>query len=287
MHASLNIPAMPKSIYPCLWFDNNAAEAAAFYTHVFTDAVLLDSNPMVTRFKAGGLVFMLLNGGPKYKKTPAVSYFVYCNGEAEINRLYDLLKEDGQVLMPLDKYDWSPRYAWVQDRFGVNWQLDVEEINNEQKIVPTLLFVNEKNTKVAAARALYMNTFTNSRQLMDMPYPAGAGLPAGSLLFAQFKLAGFIMNAMSSTLPHDYDFTPANSFVVACDDQQEIDAFWEALGKDGRYDMCGWLADTFGVSWQIVPAILPQLMHDPEKGPRVIQAFLKMQKFDIQVLLDA
>ncbi|MBW0179283.1 VOC family protein [Sediminibacterium sp.] len=278
---------MSKPIYPCIWFNNNAQEAAAFYCEIFNKASILESNPIVTRFTAGGIVFMLLNGGPKYKVTPAVSYFVYCNGEGEINRLYEALKEGGNVLMPIGKYDWSPRYAWVQDRFGVNWQLDVEEINNEQKIVPNLLFVNKKNAQVAAARNFYMNTFANSMQLMDMPYPPEAGMGNGTLLFAQFKLNGFIMNAMSSTLQHEYDFTPGNSFVVECDDQKEIDYFWETLGAGGRYDMCGWLADQYGVSWQIVPAVLSELMSNPEKGPRVIQAFLKMQKFDIQTLLDA
>lgn len=278
---------MPKTIYPCIWFNNNAQEAAAFYCEIFNNANILEPNLIVTRFKAGGLVFMLLNGGPKYKTTPAVSYFVYCNGENEINRLYELLKEGGSVVMPLDKYDWSPRYAWVQDRFGVNWQLDVEEINNEQKIIPNLLFVNEKRGQVRAAREFYMKTFGNSTELMDMAFPVETGLGEGTLLFAQFKLNGFIMNAMSSTLQHDYDFTPGNSFVVECDDQQEIDYFWGTLGESGRYDMCGWLADRYGVSWQIVPSILSQLMQDPEKGPRVIQAFLKMQKFDIQTLLDA
>ncbi len=278
---------MSNPIYPCIWFNTNVQEAAAFYCEVFNNASMLESNPIVSRFKAGGLVFMLLNGGLQYKVTPAVSYFVYCNGETEINRLYDLLKEGGSVLMPLEKYDWSPRYAWVQDRFGVNWQLDVEEINNEQKIVPNLLFVNEKMGSVRAAREFYMKTFTNSMQLMDMPYPPEAGLGDGTLLFAQFKLNGFIMNAMSSTMQHDYDFTPGNSFVVECDTQEEIDELWEVLGKNGRYDMCGWLADQFGVSWQIVPSVLSKLMSDPEKAPRVIQAFLKMQKFDIQVLLDA
>ncbi|HCL05431.1 MAG TPA: hypothetical protein DHW64_05470 [Chitinophagaceae bacterium] len=278
---------MSKPIYPCIWFNNNAQEAAAFYCETFTNASILESNPIVTRFKAGGLLFMLLNGGPQYKTTPAVSYFVYCNGETEINRLYDLLKEGGSIVMPLGKYDWSPRYAWVQDRFGVNWQLDVEEINNEQKIVPNLLFVNEKSRSIRAAREFYMKTFANSMQLMDMPYPFEAAMGEGTLLFAQFKLNGFIMNAMSSTLQHDYDFSPGNSFVVECDDQKEIDYFWETLGAGGRYDMCGWLADQYGVSWQIVPSILAQLMQDPEKGPRVIQAFLKMQKFDIQALKDA
>jgi len=277
---------MLKPIYPCIWFDNNGQEAANFYCSVFNNAKLLQSNPIVTTFEAGGLKFMLLNGGPKYKVTPAVSYFVYCNGEAEINRLYDVLKEGGTVLMPLDKYDWSPRYAWVQDRYGVNWQLDVEEINNAQKIVPNLLFVNEKMGRVKEARDYYMTIFPNSMQLMEMAHPPASGLPDGALLFTQFKLNGFIMNAMSSTMQHDYDFTPGNSFVVECDTQEEIDQLWEVLGNNGRYDMCGWLADQFGVSWQIVPSVLSELMSNPEKGPRVIQAFLKMQKFDIQTLLD-
>ena len=278
---------MSKSIYPCLWFDNNAQQAASFYCEVFQDAAILESNQMVTKLKAGGIELMLLNGGPKYKMTPAVSYFVYCNGEAEINRLYEVLKENGSVLMPLAKYEWSPRYAWVQDKFGVNWQLDVEDINSKQKIVPNLLFVNEKNKNVSAARAFYIKTFANSMELMDMPYPPAAGMGNGTLLFAQFKLNGFIINAMSSTLQHDYDFTPGNSFVVECDDQQEIDYLWETLGAGGRYDMCGWLSDQYGVSWQVVPSILPELMKDPQKAPGVIQAFLKMQKFDINTLLNA
>lgn len=278
---------MSKPIYPCIWFNNNAAEAAAFYCETFNNASILESNPIVTRFKVGGLIFMLLNGGSKYKTSPAVSYFVYCNGVEEINRLYEALKDGGSVLMPLDKYDWSARYAWVQDRFGVNWQLDVEEINNAQKIVPNLLFVNEKMGLVKEAREYYMGSFPNSMHLMEMAHPPGSGLPDGALLFTQFKLNGCIMNAMSSTMHHDYDFTPGNSFVIECDDQQEIDYFWERLGADGRYDMCGWLADRYGVSWQVVPSVLAKLMSDPEKGPRVIQAFLKMQKFDIQTLLDA
>jgi predicted 3-demethylubiquinone-9 3-methyltransferase (glyoxalase superfamily) len=68
---------------------------------------------------------------------------------------------------------------------------------------------------------------------------------ADSLLFAQVKLNGFILNTMSSIYPHDFDFTPGNSFVVECDSQKEIDHYWEILGKDGRYDMCGWLSDQF------------------------------------------
>jgi predicted 3-demethylubiquinone-9 3-methyltransferase (glyoxalase superfamily) len=84
-----------------------------------------------------------------------------------------------------------------------------------------------------------------------------------------------------------YKHSPATSFVIECDTQQEIDHYWEKLGEGGRYDMCGWLADKYGISWQIVPSILGKLMSDKEKSERVTTAFLKMQKFDIQTLLNA
>lgn len=92
---------------------------------------------------------------------------------------------------------------------------------------------------------------------------------------------------MSSNYAHDFDFSPGNSFVIECENQQEIDFYWEKLGDNGRYDMCGWLADKYGISWQIVPSILGTLMSDAEKSKRVIQAFLQMQKFDIETLLNA
>jgi predicted 3-demethylubiquinone-9 3-methyltransferase (glyoxalase superfamily) len=84
-----------------------------------------------------------------------------------------------------------------------------------------------------------------------------------------------------------YKFTPATSFVIECETQAEIDYYWEKLGKDGRYDQCGWLDDKFGVSWQVVPAVLGKLMSDPDKAPRVVQAFMKMSKFDIETLMNA
>ena len=83
-----------------------------------------------------------------------------------------------------------------------------------------------------------------------------------------------------------FKFTPATSFVIECETQEEIDHYWEQLGKDGKYSQCGWLDDKFGVSWQIVPKILHQLMRDPEKAPNVVAAFMKMTKFDIQTLLE-
>jgi predicted 3-demethylubiquinone-9 3-methyltransferase (glyoxalase superfamily) len=278
---------MIKPIYPCLWFDSNAKDAADYYISIFENAKILSHNPTVTSFEISGTKFMALNGGPTYQVNSAVSYFVYCEKEEEIDRLYTKLSAGGSVLMELGKYNWAEKYAWVIDKFGVNWQLDFHGINSAQKVVPCLLFVNEKKYKVKAAINKYTALFENSSILVESPYIPSPEIPDNAVLFAQMKLNGFIMNAMSSPLPQKYDFTPGNSFVIECDTQEEIDLMWGELGMGGKYNMCGWLDDKYGVSWQVVSSILPKLMSDPERGPRVIQAFLKMQKFDIAALENA
>lgn len=274
------------SIYPCLWFDGQGHRAAERYCDLFSDTEWLQTDPPVTTFVLNGTKMMALDGGPHFAPNPAVSFFVYCGGsEAEIDRLYAELARGGRVLMPLDRYDWSPRYAWVADSFGVNWQLDVEPIRSPQKIVPSLLFGNEKRGQVKAALDQYVRIFPDSRSLLEAPYPESAGQPAGALLFAQFKLGNFILNAMSSPRDEDFDFTPATSLVVQCDTQEEIDYYWAELSAGGKPGRCGWLTDRFGVSWQVVPAVLPELLADPERGARVREAFLKMGKFELDVLL--
>ena len=140
---------MTNQMYPCLWFDGQAKTAADYYCSIFKNSKILSENPMVVTFELNGNKFMALNGGPKYR------------------------------------------------------------------------------------------------------------------------------------------FTPATSFVVECETQEEIDYYWNKLGEGGRYDQCGWLDDKFGLSWQIVPTVLGKLMADPEKAPRVINAFMKMSKFDIETLTNA
>jgi predicted 3-demethylubiquinone-9 3-methyltransferase (glyoxalase superfamily) len=147
--------------------------------------------------------------------------------------------------------------------------------------------VNRKNTLVREALNHYKNIFPGSDTIFEAAYPPGSGMPEGSLLFARFHLNGNVINIMSSTEPHDYDFTPGNSMVIECETQEEIDYYWEKLGKEGHYSMCGWLEDKYGVSWQIIPSVLPGLMMDPEKAGKVAQAFMKMQKLDIAALLDS
>ena len=104
-------------------------------------------------------------------------------------------------------------------------------------------------------------------------------------LVSKFRINGTEFMALNGG--PQYKFTPATSFVIECDTQEEIDHYWDALGKEGLYRECGWLDDRFGVSWQVVPKVLGQLMSDPERAPRVAQAFMKMKKFDIETLMNA
>jgi predicted 3-demethylubiquinone-9 3-methyltransferase (glyoxalase superfamily) len=138
---------------------------------------------------------------------------------------------------------------------------------------------------VKEAVEYYKNIFPSSDTIFEAPFSPDAGIPEGSLLFARFQLNGNVFNAMSSTEYHDYDFTPGNSIVIECETQEEIDYFWEKLGKEGRYSMCGWLEDKYGVSWQIIPSILPDLMADPVKAQKVTAAFMSMQKLEIEPIL--
>jgi len=278
---SLNAQTMYKNIYPCLWFDHNAKEAADFYVSVFDNSRIIDENPMVVNFELNGVRFMGLNGGNQFSPTPAVSYFVYCGGDHDkIKTIYEKLSESGMVFFPLDKYDWSEKYAWVQDKFGVNWQLDVDAINHPQTIVPALLFTNEKAMKVKEAVAFYTSVFKEGKILMESPFP-----DSENLLFTQFKLNNYLFNAMSGgTEKHEFDFSEGNSFVIECDTQAEIDHYWSKFANGGKESMCGWVQDKYGVWWQVIPNILKELMNTPEKAKKVTDAFMKMKKLDIETL---
>lgn len=141
---------MANPIYPCLWYNNQAEEAAQFYCSLFPNSKIVSTNPMVTIFELNGTKFMGLNGGPHFQ------------------------------------------------------------------------------------------------------------------------------------------FNEAVSFVISCENQEEIDHYWHGLIADtGRESMCGWLVDKYGMSWQVVPSILGELMNDPSRSQRVMEAFMKMKKFDLQALLDA
>ncbi len=267
----------------CLWFDGKAADAATFHCKTFPNSKIIHSDDVVTHYQLNGYRFTALNGGPQHHVTPAVSYFVYCGNDEEIERLYAALSEDGRVLMPLDTYPWTSKYAWVQDKFGVSWQLDIDDIKVDQKIVPSFLFTDQKYALIQEAFDHYDSIF-DTHFLTSLPYPISAGAPLGTLQFAQFKLNGTVFNAMSNNSKHDFDFTPGNSLVIECESQQEIDHCWNKLTEGGQAGKCGWLIDQFGISWQVIPSQLKQLMNNPKTSKAVMDKMLEMQKIIIAEL---
>lgn len=278
---------MTKSIYPCLWFDGQAEEAATFYCSVFNNSTITEKNPIVVRFELDGFRVMGLNGGPKFKINPSISLFVYCTSEDETARIYNALISGGTALMPLDTYPWSKKYGWLQDKFGMTWQISVvDKPGTPFSIKPSMLFTSSQFGRAEEAIQFYHSIFPKATTDLLLHYEAGDA-NAGKVMYSEFQLNDYPLIAMDGPGEHRYTFNEGVSLVVECETQEEIDHYWYKLTEGGREDMCGWLKDKFGVSWQIVPGILSKLMSDPEKAPRVTQAFLQMQKFDIATLLRA
>lgn len=274
---------MNNQIYPCLWFDGNAKEAATFYGSIFENSKITTDTPMVVNFELRGKKFMGLNGGPMFKFTPAISFFATATSVEKVDEIYNKLAEGGEPLMPLGKYDWSERYGWIKDKFGLTWQVMLDK---SEKIVPSFLFTGKQFGRGEEAISFYNKVFDNSSVSTLIQYPAGDA-NAGKLMYAEFELNKHQFIAMDGPGEHNYTFNEAVSFVVDCETQDEIDYYWNKLTEGGAESQCGWLNDRFGVSWQIVPTVLGKLMSDPERSGRVMQAFMKMKKFDIEKLKQA
>ncbi len=276
---------MKKQIYPCLWFDGKAKEAAGFYCSVFNDTKITAENPLVVTFESAGQQFMCLNGGPQFTINPSISFYVIYESESEMDTAWEKLLEGGMVLMPYDKYEWSEKYGWLQDKFGVSWQLTLGKLKDVgQKFTPSLMFTGQQAGKAEKVIEYYTSLFEDSSVVAINRYTAEDPDTEGTIKHAQFKLKNQVFMCMDSSLSHNFGFNEAVSLVVECDTQNEIDYFWEKLSAVSEAEQCGWLKDQFGVSWQIVPSVLKKLMSDPARSERVVQAFMKMKKFDIEAL---
>lgn len=279
---------MKTAIYPCIWFDGNAKDAAEFYVSVFSNSEIQESNPIVTTWTSSGQKFMLLNGGPVFKPNPSISFFTVLESEAEIHDVWKRLSQNGKILMPLDAYPWASRYGWVEDQYGVSWQLTLDKPDGISELFyPAFLFTGPQYGRAETAINFYLSIFEHTSLRFISRYGVDQPTQEGKINHAQYLLNGQLFMAMDSNLDHNFNFTEGVSLVVECENQEEIDFFWKKLTEGGEESQCGWLKDKFGVSWQIVPAILSKLMSDPDRSPRVIQTFLKMKKFDIDTLLNA
>jgi predicted 3-demethylubiquinone-9 3-methyltransferase (glyoxalase superfamily) len=278
---------MNNNIFPCIWFDGNAKEAADFYCTVFNHSRITVSSPMVVQFELEGKKIMGLNGGPMFTINPAMSLFVTCETKEEIERIYNKLFDGGKAMMALDKYPWSEQYAWVVDRFGMTWQLTVGNLaEGAQKIITSFLFVGDQFGKGQEAIQQYTSIFPNS-SVSHLEINKGQPETEGSLLFGHFVLNNELFAAMDGPGVHDFKFNEAVSLMVECDTQEEIDNYWTKLTEGGNESRCGWLKDRFGVSWQIVPKVLGSLMTDGARAQRVMAEVMKMKKLDIETLVSA
>lgn len=290
-------------IIPNLWFDSEAEQAANLYTSLFKNSKIEkktyygkagfefhhqpEGKLMTVEFELAGQGFIGLNGGPVFKFSPASSFLVACRTKEEVESLWEKLALGGMALMELGEYPFSEKYGWTQDRFGLSWQvMFVGDRPITQRITPMLLFTGAVCGRAEEAIRFYASVFRDARVGDIVRYGEGEGPDkAGTVKQAGFTLEGQQFAAMDSAYEHKFTFNEAISFSVRCRTQAEIDHYWDKLivGGDPQAQVCGWLKDKYGVSWQVTPTVLEEMLLDPDKAKveRVTEAFLKMKKFDI------
>ncbi|WP_132991651.1 VOC family protein [Gordonia zhaorongruii] len=295
-----------QKIVPNLWFDRNAVEAGEFYAQTFRDAStsvrmrypesgLPDFQkeaaglPLVVDVTIGDYRLALINADSTFRPDPAISMMVNFDPAAipdartYFDEVWAALTDGGQVLMPAGEYPFSQRYGWVADRYGVNWQLILADPEGDPRpfVMPAFMFGADVQNQARAAIDTYIATLPDSSWGMAAEYPEQTG-PAepGALMFADFQMAGQWFVAMDSGVEQPSSFTPGVSLQIDCDDQAEIDRLWDALSANPEAEQCGWCADRFGVSWQVVPVGLDS----GTMTPAGYQAMLGMKKIDIAKL---
>jgi len=157
----------------------------------------------------------------------------------------------------------------------------------KQRIIPTLMFVGKVAGKAEEAINFYVSVFHDSRVDSIDRYGKGEEPDIeGTVKHASFMLEGQGFAGMDSALKHDFAFNEAISLMVHCETQEEIDYYWEKLSADPKAEQCGWLKDKYGLSWQVYPDVLGEMLKDEDaaKVARVTEAFLKMKKYNLEVL---
>jgi predicted 3-demethylubiquinone-9 3-methyltransferase (glyoxalase superfamily) len=241
---------------------------------------------------------MAISAGPRFKFNPSVSFILNFDpfrdeqARASLDALWAELSQGGTVLMPLDRYPFSERYGWIQDRYGLSWQLILSDPKGDERpfITPSLLFTGAVCGKAEEASNFYLSVFRNARRGIIARYPKGIEPDReGTIMFTDFTLEDQWFAAMDSAGDHGFAFNEAVSLMVSCDTQDEIDYYWGKLSAVPEAEQCGWLKDRYGISWQVVPSDLDEMMRTgtPEQIAQVTQAFLKMKKFDIEALREA
>jgi predicted 3-demethylubiquinone-9 3-methyltransferase (glyoxalase superfamily) len=286
-----------QKIPPHLWFDKDAKQAVELYTSIFKDSKVISSKTLdntpsgnvdILSFQLMGQEFKAISAGPLFKFTPAVSFLVACKTKEEVDTLWKEISNGGAELMPLGAYPFSEKYAWIQDRYGLSWQLMfMGDRQFRDNITPTLMFVGDQCGRGQEALDFYTSLFHDTSVDHVMRYEANQQPDKeGTIKHAGFTLEGESFALMDSAHNHNFGFSEAISFMVNCNSQSEVDYYWSKLSANPKSEQCGWLKDKFGVSWQVIPTVLGQLLQgkDLEGSKRAMAAMLQMKKMDIAAL---
>ena len=290
-----------QKIVPHLWYDDDAETAVGRYVDLVPGSAIgaivrypeagheihgrVPGSVMTVDFRLGDTKLVALNGGPMFTFTPAGSLFVTLEHAADVDRLWEGLIDGGTALMPLDRYDWSARYGWVADRWGLNWQVALgRHADVGRTVTPSLLFGGDAAGQAEAAIDHYVAALGAEVEGIHR-YDGGGKDAAGTVMHAQFRVDGQAVMAMDSA-EADAAFNEAVSLMVSCEDQAEIDRLWSALSAVPAAEACGWVKDRFGVSWQIVPRALWGMMAsgDTPARERMFAAVWGMNKLDLAAI---
>lgn len=302
-----------KQITPHLWFDSQAVEATTFYTSLFPHSKITHTSTIkntpsgdcdIVSFELSGQPFMAISAGPYFNINSSISFFLNFDpskdsqAKEHLESTWEKLSDGGNVMMPLQEYPFSKLYGWVQDKYGVSWQLILTNPEGDERpfIVPCLLFSRDVTNKAEEAEMFYQSVFKQApsagevKQGILARYPEDTG-PAkkGSLMYSDFMIENTWFAAMDSGVQMPDTFNEAVSLMISCDSQEEIDYYWEKLSAVPESEQCGWLKDKYGVSWQVTSTKMEEMMSNgtPEQVDRVTKCFLQMKKFDLAKLQDA
>jgi len=295
------------AIKPHIWFDQDKAkEAAEFYTSIMPDSVVNYVNhfPMpggeceIVEFIVAGQPFLGISAGQGLSIDPSISFMIHFDPSRDpdagkrIDEVWNKLSESGKVLMPLDRYPFSDRYGWIEDRYGVSWQLIQTRPDGEERpaVVPSLLYTGAVAGKANEAIDFYCSVFKDGKRGISAPREQDMGPDkAGTLMYADFYINQTWLAAMDSAYSHGFSFNDAVSLLITCETQEEIDYYWSALSAGGEPGQCGWLKDKFGVSWQVTTTVMFDALKNgsAEQVERVTEAFRQMTKVDVATLQQA
>ena len=269
------------------WYPAGADEGLADFQQDFA------GQPLTVALEVHGTLLRLINGGPAFRPTPSLSFMLNFDpllfsspdeggpavpdaaddelrARAALEATWQALADGGVVRMELGAYPFSALYGWVEDRYGVNWQLMLTDPAGDPRpfVVPALMFGGRAQDKAAEAADFYVDLLADTPGGAAIGHRFPYGQPTGpasadALAYGEFRVGEQWLVASDFGADHAFSFSEGVSLEVRCSGQAEIDRLWAALSRDPEAEACGWCRDRYGVSWQVVPEDIERLMARP------------------------